>query len=259
MIDKLKVCKYNKKIYIKIRDVCFGDGSFNLISGPCVIESYDQLYEVGKTIKSKGFKILRGGTFKLRTSPYSFQGLGKKGLEILHKVGKELDLITVSEIPSLAHLDLFLEYVDIIQVGMRNMSNFELLKALGKTKKPILLKRGNSATLEEFLLAAEYIYTNGNQNIILCERGIRTFEKITRNTLDIAGALILKEKSILPVIIDPSHGTGIKELVPKFVEIAKFIKLDGAIIEVTNNCKDAKCDGYQSLDIKQYLEMVDKL
>lgn len=256
MFQNLNVCSKFEKIEIKIKDAVVGDGSFNLIAGPCVIESYEQLDVVAKTIKENNGKFLRGGTYKLRTSPYTFQGLGLEGLKLLNKIGKKYDLITVSEIPSINHIDEFNKYVDVIQVGMRNMSNYELLKELGKLKKPILLKRGGAATLEEFLLAAEYIYNNGNHNIILCERGIRTFEPKTRNTLDIAGALLLKKYSKLPVIIDPSHGTGIPFLIKPFVEIANFIKLDGAMIEVTNDINCAKCDKEQALNLEDYKEIV---
>lgn len=258
MLNDLNVLKCQRpKIVINDKEIFEKD--FELIAGPCVIQSYEQVYEVGLKIKKLGGKILRGGSFKLRTSPYSFQGLGLEALKILKQVGKELDLITVSEIPNSSYINLFVEYVDIIQVGMRNMSNFELLKQLGSISKPILLKRGNSATLEEFLLAAEYIYNEGCRDIILCERGIRTFEKDMRNTLDIAGALYLKRLTKLPIIIDPSHATGLSFLVSDLVKISKFAKFDGCIIEVTNNICEAMCDKEQALDICEYEMLVKSL
>lgn len=259
-MTNLKVHKNNKKdkTLVKVRDVTFNDGSFNLIAGPCSVESYEMLDEIASLIVKNGGKLLRAGTYKLRTSPYTFQGLGQEGIEILHKVGKKYNLVTVSEIPSLCELDLFIEKVDIIQVGTRNMENYPLLEALGKTNKPIILKRGQQATIEEWLLAAEYILKGGNDQVILCERGIRTFETYTRNTLDLSAVLALRDLTHLPVIIDPSHGTGRSEMVSSFVEIAHFMKTDGAIIEVHKEPENALSDGFQAIDFKEYERLVNK-
>lgn len=259
-IKKLEVYSSNgekEKIFLDNKEIFQED--YFLISGPCSIESYQQLDEIAKKIKENGGKYLRAGTFKLRTNPNSFQGLGKEGLEILYKIGKKYDLITVSELPSLNYLDLFLKYVDVIVVGMRNMRNFEMLKELGKTNKPIILKRGDSCSILELIYASLYIYKNGNKNIILCERGIKSFETVTRNTIDLAGIMLVNKYIRFKTILDPSHGLGFNEFVSDFVKIAKFSKLNGSIIEVTTDPLNAKSDGFQSLDIPTYEKLVKEL
>lgn len=235
-----------------------GGGNFKVIAGPCSVESREQVIEVAKAVKASGAKFLRGGAFKPRTSPYAFQGLHAEGLELLLEAKKETGLPIVTEIMSLAHLDLFQD-VDIIQVGARNMQNFELLKELGHCDKPILLKRGLANTLEEFLMSAEYIMAGGNQNVILCERGIRTFETMTRNTLDLSAVPLLKHYSHLPVVVDPSHATGIPWLVEPLSKAAVAVGADGLMIEVHNNPKKALCDGAQSLTPAQFDDVMVKV
>ena len=232
-----------------------GGDEFHVISGPCSVESETQILEVARRVKAAGATMLRGGAFKPRTSPYAFQGLRAEGIEYLLEAKKETGMPIVTEIMSIAHLDLFND-VDVIQVGARNMQNFELLKELGKSKKPILLKRGLANTLEELLMSAEYIMAGGNPNVILCERGIRTFETFTRNTLDISAVPILKQKSHLPVVVDPSHATGITWLVEPLSKAAVVCGADGLIIEVHNNPAKALSDGPQSLTPDQFDEMM---
>ncbi len=232
-----------------------GGDEFHVISGPCSVESEEQILEVARRVKAAGATMLRGGAFKPRTSPYAFQGLRAEGIEYLLEAKKETGMPIVTEIMSIAHLDLFND-VDVIQVGARNMQNFELLKELGKSKKPILLKRGLANTLEELLMSAEYIMAGGNPNVILCERGIRTFETFTRNTLDISAVPILKQKSHLPVVVDPSHATGITWLVEPLSKAAVVCGADGLIIEVHNNPAKALSDGPQSLTPDQFDEMM---
>jgi 3-deoxy-7-phosphoheptulonate synthase len=231
---------------VEVDDIRIGDKNIIIAAGPCSVESEEQIIEVAKAVKASGAKLLRGGAFKPRTSPYAFQGLKAEGLELLLKAKKVTGLPIVTEIMDISHIDLFSE-VDIIQVGARNMQNFEMLKELGKSKTPILLKRGLSSTIEEFLMSAEYILAGGNSNVILCERGIRTFETAMRNTLDLAGIAMLKKKSHLPVFVDPSHATGITWLVEPMTKAAIMAGADGAIIEVHNNPSCALCDGSQSL------------
>ena len=228
-----------------------GDGSLSIIAGPCSVETEDQICEVAERVKAAGAQFLRGGAFKPRTSPYAFQGLKADGLELLREARKKTGLPIVTEIMSAAHLPLF-EDVDIIQVGARNMQNFELLKELGKIRKPILLKRGLSSTIEELLMSAEYIMAGGNDQVILCERGIRTYETYTRNTLDISAVPILKRLSHLPVIVDPSHASGIAWLVEPLAMAAVAAGADGLIIEVHNNPAKALSDGAQSLTPDQF-------
>ena len=224
-----------------------GGNIFAVIAGPCSIESEDQILEVARAVKATGATMLRGGAFKPRTSPYDFQGLRADGIELLLEAKKETGLPIVTEIMSATHLPLF-EDVDVIQVGARNMQNFELLKTLGKQSKPILLKRGLASTIEELLMSAEYIMAGGNENVMLCERGIRTFETATtRNTLDLCAIPVLKERSHLPVVIDPSHATGVARLVKPMCIAAAAAGADGLIIEVHNNPEKALCDGKQSL------------
>lgn len=231
---------------IEIGDVHFGEGYFHVFSGPCSIESEEQIIEVATRVKAAGATVLRGGAFKPRSSPYAFQGMAADGIELLMEAKEVTGLPIVSEIMNIALLDLFAD-VDILQVGARNMQNFDLLKALGRSKKPVLLKRGLANTIEELLMSAEYIMAGGNDNIILCERGIRTFETATRNTLDLSAVPVLKALTHLPVIVDPSHGCGRSDLVAPMSAAALAAGADGLIIEVHNDPANALCDGPQSL------------
>ncbi len=226
--------------------ISIGGGNFQMIAGPCSVESPEQICEVARDVKASGATILRGGAFKPRTSPYAFQGMHAEGIKLLLEAKAETGMPIITEIMDIGQLDLFGE-VDIIQVGARNMQNFELLKHLGRTGKPILLKRGLANTYQELLMSAEYIMSGGNEQIILCERGIRTFETFTRNTLDIAAVPVLKELSHLPVVIDPSHALGIARFVPTMAVAAVAAGCDGLMIEVHNDPPHAKCDGPQSL------------
>ncbi len=230
-----------------------------LIAGPCAVESRYQIIDIAIKLKDIGVDILRGGVFKPRTSPYSFQGLGREGLEYLREAGDKAGIPIVTELMDEKNLDIVCEYSDIIQIGSRNMYNYPLLKEIGKIDKPILLKRGMSATIKEWIMAAEYIASNGNKNIILCERGIRTFQNYTRNTLDLVAVPIMKKETGLPVIVDPSHGTGIRELVLPMAKAAIACGADGLMIEVHTNPKEALSDGIQSLTPEQYKEVVDTL
>lgn len=236
----------------------FGGINFQLIAGPCSVESEEQVLTIARAVKKSGATLLRGGAFKPRTSPYAFQGLRAQGLEILLRVKEATGMPIVTEIMNINHLPLF-ENVDVIQVGARNMQNFELLKELGKTRKPILLKRGLANTIEEWLMSAEYIMSEGNMQVILCERGIRTFEPYTRNTLDLSAIPILKEKTHLPVIVDPSHASGLSRLVAPMSLAAVGAGADGLIIEVHNDPPHALCDGAQSLRPEQFDELVKRL
>lgn len=234
--------------------VPIGGGHFGVIAGPCSVESEEQIIEVALAVKASGANILRGGAFKPRTSPYAFQGMKDKGIELLLKAKEVSGLPIITEIMNIKALDLFVD-VDIIQVGARNMQNFDLLQELGKTKKPILLKRGLANTLQEMLMSAEYIMSEGNENVILCERGIRSFETYTRNTLDLSAVPVLHELSHLPVIVDPSHATGKAKLVPPMAAAAVAAGADGIMVEVHNNPSCALCDGAQSLTPKQFDEL----
>ena len=250
----------NKKA-INVGGVKIGGGNFVRIAGPCSIESEEQIIEIAKAVKSAGAQILRGGAFKTRTSPYAFQGLKEAGIQMLLKAKEETGLPIISEITTARTIDLF-ENVDIIQVGARNMQNFDLLQELGKTDKPILLKRGLASTLQELLLSAEYIMREGNDNIILCERGIRTYETYTRNTLDLSAIPALRELTNLPVIVDPSHATGKASLVPSMALAATAAGADGIMVEVHNNPSCALCDGDQSLTPAQFgnlMKSIDKI
>ena len=250
----------NKKA-INVGGVKIGGGNFVRIAGPCSIESEEQIIEIAKAVKSAGAQILRGGAFKTRTSPYAFQGLKEAGIQMLLKAKEETGLPIISEITTARTIDLF-ENVDIIQVGARNMQNFDLLQELGKTDKPILLKRGLASTLQELLLSAEYIMREGNDNIILCERGIRTYETYTRNTLDLSAIPALRELTNLPVIVDPSHATGKASLVPSMALAATAAGADGIMVEVHNNPSCALCDGDQSLTPAQFddlMKSIDKV
>ena len=232
-----------------------GGGYFSIIAGPCSVESEEQVIEIAQSVKASGAGFLRGGAFKPRTSPYAFQGMRATGIEYLLEAKEATGLPIVSEIMDISQLELF-DNVDVIQVGARNMQNFELLKALGHTTKPILLKRGLSSTLEELLMSAEYIMAGGNEQVILCERGIRTFETATRNTLDLAAIPWLKEKTHLPVIVDPSHATGIRDLVLPIAMAATAAGADGLMVEVHNDPEHALCDGPQSLTPQQFSSLV---
>ncbi len=243
---------------IKIGDVTIGGGQLTLIAGPCSVESEDQMRSLASEVKAAGAQILRGGAFKPRTSPYSFQGLGADGIDLLLEAKAASGLPIISEIMDLSDLPYFKD-VDILQVGARNMQNFALLKELSKLNKPILLKRGLSATYEEWLMSAEYLMSGGNDKIILCERGIRTFETGTRNTLDISAIPILRQKTHLPIIIDPSHAAGIRELVRPLSHAAVAAGADGVMIEVHNNPEKALCDGPQSLPPEDYEKLAGEL
>ena len=232
-----------------------GGGNFQIIAGPCSVESREQVCQIAKDVKAAGATLYRGGAFKPRTSPYAFQGMRSEGISLLMEAKKESGLPIVTEVMDISHLHLF-EDVDVIQVGARNMQNFELLKELGKLDKPVLLKRGLSSTLKEFLMSAEYIMAGGNSKVILCERGIRTFETATRNTLDLAAIPLLKEKTHLPVIVDPSHATGIASLVKPMAMAAAAAGADGLMIEVHNDPAHALCDGAQSLTPAQFADLV---
>ena len=237
-------------------DVKIGGGYFQVIAGPCSVESEDQVCEVAHDVKAAGSGLYRGGAFKPRTSPYTFQGMRDEGIKLLLEAKKQSGLPIVTEIMDISHLPLF-ENVDVIQVGARNMQNFELLKELGHTDKPILLKRGLSSTLKELLMSAEYIMAGGNSRIILCERGIRTFETATRNTLDLASIPLLKTMTHLPIIVDPSHATGIAGLVKPMAMAATAAGADGLMIEVHNNPAAALCDGAQSLTPAAFKDVMD--
>ena len=236
---------------VNVGNVKIGGGHFAVIAGPCSIETEEQIIEVAQAVKASGANILRGGAFKPRTSPYAFQGLKDEGIRLLLKAKEATGLPIITEIMNIRALDLF-EEVDIIQVGARNMQNFDLLQELGKTNKPILLKRGLANTLQELLMSAEYIMSEGNENVILCERGIRSFETYTRNTLDLSAVPVLHELSHLPVIVDPSHATGKSKLVPTMAAAATAAGADGIMVEVHNNPPAAMCDGAQSLTPAQF-------
>ena len=241
-----------KDTVVEVNGVKFGDKYTGLIAGPCTIESYDQMDETAQELSESNVKIIRGGAFKPRTSPYAFQGLGEEGLKIIRSVADNHGMAVTSEIMEVSQLGMFEKYVDILQVGARNMQNFELLKELGKIDKPILLKRGLSATIEEWLMSAEYIMAGGNDKVMLCERGIRTYETFTRNTLDISAIPIIKKLSHLPVIVDPSHASGKSWLVEPLAMAAVAAGADGLIIEVHNDPPHALSDGAQSLTPKQF-------
>ncbi|ADU31516.1 bifunctional 3-deoxy-7-phosphoheptulonate synthase/chorismate mutase [Evansella cellulosilytica] len=251
--------KHPEDTLVSINNVKVGDGRQRLIAGPCSVESYEQVEAVAKTLKQEGIKFLRGGAFKPRTSPYDFQGLGEEGLKILKDVAKKYDLSVISEIVNPKDIEMALDYVDVIQIGARNMQNFELLKAAGSVDKPVLLKRGLSATIEEFINAAEYIHAGGNGNIMLCERGIRTYEKATRNTLDISAVPILKQETHLPVWVDVTHSTGRRDLLLPTAKAALAIGADGVMAEVHPDPAVALSDSAQQMDIPQFQNFVSSL
>ena len=244
---------------IEVNGVKFGGEHTGIIAGPCTIESEEQMDAVAKKLSSYGVKILRGGAFKPRTSPYAFQGLGEEGLQIIRRVADKYKMAVTSEVMEISQIPLFEKYVDILQVGARNMQNFNLLKELGHVKKPVMLKRGLSATIEEWLMSAEYIMAGGNRDVILCERGIRTFERATRNTLDLCAIPVVKKLSHLPIIIDPSHGTGLRDKVAPMSKAALAAGTDGLMIEVHDCPECALCDGAQSLYPEQFNELYKKL
>jgi 3-deoxy-7-phosphoheptulonate synthase len=244
---------------INVGNRTIGGNKLSIMAGPCSVESREQILSIAQSVKKAGAGFLRGGAFKPRTSPYSFQGLKDEGLELLKYAKQETGLPIVTEIMSTEYLDEYVENVDIIQVGARNMQNFELLKRLGKTRKPILLKRGLSSTVEELLMSAEYILLGGNDNVILCERGIRTFENYTRNTLDLSAIPAIKKLSHLPVIVDPSHSTGMWWMVEPMAMAAVAAGADGLIIEVHNDPENALCDGNQSIKPEKFTLLMEKL
>ena len=244
---------------VDVSGVKIGSGNMAFIAGPCSVETFDQVLEIAKAAKASGANLLRGGAFKPRTSPYSFQGLGLEGLDILYKVKEEVGLPIVTELMSAEYLDIFEEKVDLIQIGARNMQNFDLLKQLGKVKRPILLKRGLNATYEEWIMSAEYIMASGNENVILCERGIRTFESYTRNTLDLQSIPVLNKLTHLPVVIDPSHAGGKWWLVDSMAKAAVAAGADGLMIEVHNDPENALCDGAQSLKPEKFDKLMKEL
>jgi 3-deoxy-7-phosphoheptulonate synthase / chorismate mutase len=237
---------------INLKGEIIGNGTPNFVFGPCAVESYEQVAAVAASVKAKGLKLLRGGAYKPRTSPYDFQGLGVEGLKILKRVADDFDLAVISEIVNPADIETAVEYIDVIQIGARNMQNFELLKAAGSVNKPVLLKRGLAATIEEFINAAEYIMSQGNGQIILCERGIRTYEKATRNTLDISAVPILKQETHLPVYVDVTHSTGRKDLLLPCAKAALAVGADGVMAEVHPDPAVALSDSAQQMDLDQF-------
>jgi 3-deoxy-7-phosphoheptulonate synthase len=250
---------FKEESIIKVKNIEFNSRHFPIIAGPCSVESYEQICSIAQLIKSKGAHGLRGGAFKPRTSPYDFQGLGPRGLQYMRQAADLHGLFVVSEIMDINYLDDFLENVDLIQVGARNMQNFAMLKELGKIQQPILLKRGLSATYEEFLYAAEYIISHGNQNVILCERGIRTFESYSRNTLDITAVPVLKDLTHLPIIIDPSHAVGIRKYVPALAYSAVAAGADGLMVEVHTHPEKSYSDAKQTICPETFEQIVKKI
>jgi 3-deoxy-7-phosphoheptulonate synthase len=249
---------HQESTIVPIGSTSVGEGTFTVIAGPCSVEGEPQITRIAASVKKSGARILRGGAFKPRTSPYSFQGMQADGIELLLLAKKITGLPIVSEIMNQTQIPYF-ENVDVIQIGARNMQNFDLLKEVGKLNKPVLLKRGFSNTIEEFLMSAEYIYAEGNSQIILCERGIRTFETMTRNTLDLSAVVLLKQKSHLPVIVDPSHACGIASLVSPLAKASLAVGADGLMVEVHNDPDSALCDGAQSLDLNQFASLMEQI
>lgn len=253
---------------VEVNGAKFGGDYIGMIAGPCTVESYEQMDIAAQKLSGYGVKVLRAGAFKPRTSPYAFQGLGEDGLKILKEVAEKYNMAVTTEVMEISQIPMMLDYADILQVGARNMQNFNLLKELGNVNKPVMIKRGMSATVEELLMAAEYIVSGGNREVILCERGIRTFERATRNTLDISAVPVVKKLSHLPIIIDPSHGTGLRDKVAPMSKASVAAGCDGLMIEVHNDPENALCDGAQSLrpeefeilfkEIKQIAQIVKK-
>lgn len=240
---------------VYVGDVAIGGGHFVKIAGPCAVESEEQIMETARLVKEGGGQILRGGAFKPRTNPYSFQGLGEEGLKLMRKAADTYGLKVVTEVMDERHIEMILKYADMLQIGARNMQNFRLLEAVGKTNRPVLLKRGLSATIDEWLSAAEYIAAAGNQQIVLVERGIRTFETATRNTFDVSAIPVIKEKSHYPIIVDPSHATGKRRYVPAMTYAGIAAGADGFIIEIHPHPEEACSDGEQSLTPEQWLDV----
>ncbi|ARC85260.1 phospho-2-dehydro-3-deoxyheptonate aldolase [Clostridium argentinense CDC 2741] len=247
------------KIIVKVRDITIGEKEKVIISGPCSVENYNTMKEIAKELKDMGVHILRGGAFKPRTSPYDFQGLKYEGVKILHEVGKEFNMPIVTEIMDARDIEKCIDYIDMIQVGSRNMYNYTLLKELGKCNLPILLKRGMSATITEWLNAAEYIMSNGNESVVLCERGIRTFETYTRNTLDLNSVAVIKEKCRIPIVVDPSHGTGRRELVERMAIASIASGADGVMIESHIEPDSAISDSKQTVSMDIMKSIVSKV
>ena len=245
-----------EKTIVQVGDVSIGAEKVTVIAGPCSVESREQMLEVARSVKASGAAMIRGGAFKPRTLPYSFQGLGVEGLKILAEAREETGLPVVTEVISPESVGIVEEYADVLQIGARNMQNYPLLKRVGEASKPVLLKRGLSSTIEEWLGAAEYVLAGGNEEVILCERGIRTYQKLTRFTLDLSAVPLLKEVSPLPVVVDPSHGTGIRSLVSPMAKAAVAAGADGLLIEVHPNPEEAKCDGPQSLRPNEFRELM---
>ncbi|WP_289139767.1 bifunctional 3-deoxy-7-phosphoheptulonate synthase/chorismate mutase [uncultured Brevibacillus sp.] len=262
--EKKKVLLVSRKkkaedTVITVKGVEFGGSNPILIAGPCSVESYEQVRAVAQNHVQRGLRTLRGGAYKPRTSPYDFQGLGEEGLQILKRIGDEFNLVTISEIVTPGDLEMASKYIDVIQIGARNMQNFELLKAAGRVNKPILLKRGLAATIEEFIYAAEYILSEGNTQVMLCERGIRTYEKATRNTLDISAVPLLKQETHLPVFVDVTHSTGRRDLLLPCAKAGIAVGSDGIMVEVHPDPDVALSDAKQQLNIPQFNEFVDEL
>ena len=254
----------NKKFHpedsvIPVKNTTIGPGTFTVMAGPCAIESHDQLLQCAEAVKKAGASILRGGAFKPRTSPYSFQGLEEEGLRYMKEAGEATGLATICEVTSLRALSMAAKYVDMLQIGARNMQNFELLKEVGRSGLPVMLKRGLAATIDEWLNAAEYIISEGNPNIVLCERGIRTYETATRNTLDLSAVPVIRSKSHLPIIVDPSHATGVRAYVEPLSKAAAAVGADGLMIEVHPCPSCALSDGPQSLTFEQFQQMMEHL
>ncbi len=249
----------NKPIVIKIKDKVISRETFTMIAGPCTIENYEDLLSIAKHLKKMGISFLRAGAYKMRTSPYNFQGLGEKGLQILQKVADETKMISISEIISSEDVEMMSKFVDIMQVGTRNMHNYRLLAKLGEVKNPIILKRGMSSTIEEWLFAAEHILEAGNPNVILCERGIRTFEDYTRNTLDISAICAVKELSNLPIIVDPSHSSGRREMIKSLSWAAVAAGANGLLIETHFDPQKTICDSKQTIDFEMLEDVLKPL
>ncbi|HEV8488075.1 MAG TPA: 3-deoxy-7-phosphoheptulonate synthase [Blastocatellia bacterium] len=244
---------------IKIKDVTIGGPEVIMMAGPCTVESRDQVMAIAESVSQHGAKVLRGGAFKPRTSPYSFQGMGEEGLRYLRQAADRFDMLVVSEVMEPSQIPLFIRYVDILQIGARNMQNFNLLREVGRIDKPVLLKRGPASTIEETLLAAEYIMSGGNHEVLICERGIRTFEPYLRNTFDVSAIPVLKKLSHLPVVADPSHATGRRDKVPPLAQAAVAAGVDALLIEVHNDPENAQCDGAQSLLPEQFALLMKRL
>lgn len=249
----------NKDFFIKIKDLIIGGGDFTIIAGPCSVENNEMIIETAEYVKSIGAHMLRGGAFKPRTSPYSFQGLKEAGLEMLKEASERTNMPVVSEVMDPRDVEIVADYVDMFQIGSRNMQNFSLLMEVGKSGKPVMLKRGMAATIEDFVMAAEYIAAEGNDKIVLCERGIRTFDNYTRNTLDIAAVPILKKLTKLPVIVDPSHGTGRSDLILPMSLAAMAAGADGIMVEVHPEPACALSDAEQSLNFDEFKQLIEKI